>query len=178
MIVPDSNDAARERVNRCAAKSGPRDRCGRTKLAAHKIRASDLVNMRIITWHLERPPCEGCGSVADVQGHHSDYSKPYEVDWLCRLCHGAEHRGALIKTGPKADPNILLCEPVKQCKLCECDCPITDRPGLKVFMCSDCTAKFKRCCTCTEILLLNNFSRNQGRCRPCKKLAYETAKVA
>lgn len=33
--------------------------------------------------------CEECGKKKYITAHHEDYSKPLEVDWLCRLCHGA-----------------------------------------------------------------------------------------
>lgn len=35
--------------------------------------------------------CERCGQEGHVQGHHFDYSKPLEVEWLCRSCHMTEH---------------------------------------------------------------------------------------
>lgn len=35
--------------------------------------------------------CERCGREAHVDGHHSDYSKPLYVEWLCRPCHLAHH---------------------------------------------------------------------------------------
>lgn len=178
MIIPDENDVYRERVRKSALKHGPRNRRGRIKMPAYKVRASDLVNQRLITWRLTRPPCEGCGTMIEIQGHHYDYSKPYEVDWLCRRCHGAEHRGALIKTGPKADPNILLHEPVKKCKLCECDRPVTESPTLKVFLCQGCLVEFKWCGGCNEILLRESFSKNQARCVPCCKIAYKASRAA
>lgn len=41
---------------------------------------------------LLRQPCEVCGE-AKTEGHHSDYSKPLDVRWLCRLHHIELHRG-------------------------------------------------------------------------------------
>lgn len=35
--------------------------------------------------------CERCGDVALTDGHHTDYSKPLYVEWLCRPCHAAHH---------------------------------------------------------------------------------------
>lgn len=36
--------------------------------------------------------CSRCEATAKIHGHHSDYSKPLDVIWLCPSCHGAEHR--------------------------------------------------------------------------------------
>jgi len=38
-----------------------------------------------------KQPCEVCGE-KKVQGHHSNYSKPLEVNWLCVKHHGEIHR--------------------------------------------------------------------------------------
>jgi ribosomal protein S27AE len=35
--------------------------------------------------------CENCGA-PDAHAHHDDYSQPLDVRWLCRACHGIEHR--------------------------------------------------------------------------------------
>ena len=47
--------------------------------------------------------CMGCGLTFErrlIHGHHRDYSKPFEVLWLCPRCHGLEHRvNALGKEG-------------------------------------------------------------------------------
>ena len=45
------------------------------------IRAGDLI----------RGPCFACESTKNVQGHHEDYSKPYEVMWFCCSCHQTYH---------------------------------------------------------------------------------------
>jgi hypothetical protein len=38
-----------------------------------------------------RQPCEKCGK-PNAQGHHLDYSKPFDVVWLCSNHHGEIHR--------------------------------------------------------------------------------------
>jgi hypothetical protein len=36
--------------------------------------------------------CEMCGSTGPLQKHHHDYSKPLDVIWVCKPCHGKSHR--------------------------------------------------------------------------------------
>jgi predicted DNA-binding transcriptional regulator AlpA len=43
---------------------------------------------------LIRQPCEWCGN-AKAEAHHSDYTKPLHVQWLCRSCHVRLHDGQL-----------------------------------------------------------------------------------
>lgn len=35
--------------------------------------------------------CQDCGKACTPQGHHEDYSKPFEAVWLCTSCHGKRH---------------------------------------------------------------------------------------
>jgi hypothetical protein len=53
--------------------------------------ANYTMNNAIRDGHLNRGPCEVCGSREGVEGHHEDYSKPLDVRWLCREHHKALH---------------------------------------------------------------------------------------
>ena len=41
---------------------------------------------------LVRGPCVVCGETDGVDGHHTDYTKPLDVVWLCKPHHREEHR--------------------------------------------------------------------------------------
>lgn len=31
--------------------------------------------------------CEICGCSGNIQAHHKDYNKPFEIIWVCQTCH-------------------------------------------------------------------------------------------
>jgi len=41
--------------------------------------------------------CSRCGAVGRVIGHHKDYGKPLEVDWLCQSCHVRLHKSRQLE---------------------------------------------------------------------------------
>lgn len=50
-----------------------------------------LLREKVKTGKIKRLPCEVCGKNPS-QAHHTDYSKPYKVQWLCSKHHGECHR--------------------------------------------------------------------------------------
>ena len=59
-----------------------------------KVRASGVIRVRVWRGKLERCPCEMCGE-RKSEAHHPDYSKPLEVQHLCRSHHIEAHREAI-----------------------------------------------------------------------------------
>jgi hypothetical protein len=86
-----------EKYRRCVRESLKRGRAERRYQRprsvddAHKSRARTLLNRAVAKGLIERLPCERCGHDERVEAHHSDYSRPLDVNWLCKLCHEAVH---------------------------------------------------------------------------------------
>ncbi len=59
-----------------------------------KKRAHGKVRVAVVSGALIKPKkCERCSSEGvRLEGHHNDYSKPLEVEWLCLECHGKTRR--------------------------------------------------------------------------------------
>lgn len=55
-----------------------------------KFRAQSILGNAVKRGELQRQPCQHCGEPR-THGHHSDYTKPLEVMWLCAVCHKEEH---------------------------------------------------------------------------------------
>lgn len=59
--------------------------------------ARAYLNHAVRDGRAEIGPCEICSSTKDIEGHHSDYSKPLQVNWLCRKHHRALHKALYQK---------------------------------------------------------------------------------
>ena len=58
-----------------------------------KKRARLIFYRAVKSGKIHRPDgCEKCGGKCVPHGHHTDYSKPLNVMWLCTKCHGERHR--------------------------------------------------------------------------------------
>jgi hypothetical protein len=65
----------------------------RARRGTPKVRARDMVRAAVRAGRLGKPKaCEGCGRHRLLSGHHHDYSRPLDVEWLCVDCHAAAHR--------------------------------------------------------------------------------------
>ncbi len=65
-----------------------------------KVCARSVLNMAIKSGKIIKPQyCTVCGTGRRINGHHPNYDKPLEVEWLCPLCHAKRHRKKGIKKG-------------------------------------------------------------------------------
>ena len=57
---------------------------------APQRKAWNAVYCAAITGSLDRSDeCSICGARGNIQAHHHDYSKPFDVVWVCQDCHVA-----------------------------------------------------------------------------------------
>jgi hypothetical protein len=54
-------------------------------------KAHNALNNALRDGRIQKQPCGVCGTEKNVHGHHSDYSRPLDVKWLCAKCHHRIH---------------------------------------------------------------------------------------
>lgn len=77
---------------------------------------------------LIRQACEVCGE-AKTEAHHDDYSKPFDVRWLCARHHAEWHRGRPLLPSPPPHQNHPRRAPVRPYARSPL---LTQRPGFKL----------------------------------------------
>ncbi len=69
------------------------DRRKKNKL---KVNARTAVYRAVRAGRIQKLPCERCGST-EVEAHHHDYEKRFDVIWLCRKHHDDLHQSLKIR---------------------------------------------------------------------------------
>ena len=70
-----------------------RGRLAYIKRNPEKDAAATILNNRIRDGKIIKPKiCSHCGKTERIHGHHEDYSKPLDVEWLCSKCHKQKHK--------------------------------------------------------------------------------------
>lgn len=80
LATPSGREKSAEAKSRWASKNP-------VKRAAQTILGNAVRDGRII----KPGVCELCGKTGRIHGHHCDYSKPLDVQWLCPACHKKWH---------------------------------------------------------------------------------------
>jgi len=107
---PDNTRRINREHMRCARARDPEKFRERECIASRKARqnwnermeARRQLNYAVQRGEIQRPDkCSRCGSTKGIMnGHHGDYSKPLETEWLCDECHGIERRlGVALQMG-------------------------------------------------------------------------------
>jgi len=62
-----------------------------------KVKVQKMLGNAVYRGKIIKPnKCERCYKVTskrNIEGHHEDYNKPFDVIWLCKQCHNYVHRG-------------------------------------------------------------------------------------
>lgn len=86
----------RRKANRDRQEAETGSHSQRRWLVANRAKAyaSVAVCAAVREGRMKRGPCEVCGA-GPAEGHHDDYSKRYDVRWLCKLHHKAVHMSSV-----------------------------------------------------------------------------------
>lgn len=100
-----TSDGRSHYCGQVCAKAAKRSH-GKRRQAAHRLahptreQARQVLKNAVLAGKVRRAErCDGCGELADTDGHHEDYSRPFFVAWLCRVCHSALEDGRHFGAG-------------------------------------------------------------------------------
>lgn len=66
----------------------------RVRPVDEKVLARRALSVAVRSGKVMRPEaCQKCRKVGRITGHHKNYAKALQVQWLCYLCHAGVHRG-------------------------------------------------------------------------------------
>ena len=89
---------------------------------------------------LVKQPCEECGTVERVEGHHEDYDAPLVVVWLCRRHHRLRH-SPRVRPRPQIENDQaawLLLPTVAEAQANSAARPAHDPKTCRVYRCGAC----------------------------------------
>lgn len=95
VVKKHGSSAEYQRKQRLAnpAKFRQYDRKKYLSTPPEKLRAREKLKYAIRKGEVIRPSaCSRCRRECKPDAHHQDYSKPFVVLWLCRICHCEEHK--------------------------------------------------------------------------------------
>jgi len=72
-----------------------------------RIKAQRLIFSALRNKSLERKPCEICGCEKS-EAHHEDYSKPLDINWLCKKHHVEADKARRLREKLINTPHIDL----------------------------------------------------------------------
>jgi DNA-binding CsgD family transcriptional regulator len=83
-------------------------------------RARSATQAALIRGDMVRPDaCSACGAAGEIEAHHDDYTKPTDIEWLCRACHAkadsARRRAAAKRRVPDGISAMSVAEAAAQC---------------------------------------------------------------
>lgn len=98
MEDPEARNSRREQQRKRLRAAKQRERGGvRVRVVPpstkrERANAHLAVVYALKTGRLVKPEaCQRCGAVGELEGHHHDYTKKLEVEWLCVSCHKRAH---------------------------------------------------------------------------------------
>ena len=87
-VAPGATEESRSQLATIAPRTRPA-----SPVAVWKETARKALRAAVASGQVRRPSrCSRCGAEGRPEGHHTDYSKPLAVVWLCGPCHRDEHR--------------------------------------------------------------------------------------